>query len=46
MNKVFNWVKSHKWVILVALTALTAISLLFVDKDGVDDNTVDYEVVE
>lgn len=46
MNKVFDWIKSHKWVILVALTALAAISLLFVDKDGVADNTVSYEVVE
>lgn len=47
MKKVWNWIATHKWVVLVALTALAALSLIFVDKDGVADKKVEnYEVVE
>lgn len=47
MKKVWNWIATHKWVVLVALTALAALSLIFVDKDGVaDKEEVTYEAVE
>ena len=47
MKKIWNFINTHKWVILVALTALAALSLIFVDKDGVADKKVEnYEAVE
>ena len=47
MKKIWNWITAHKWVVLVALTALAALSLIFVDKDGVADKKVEnYEAVE
>lgn len=47
MKKVWNWIATHKWVVLVALTALAALSLIFVDVDGVaDKEAVTYEVIE
>lgn len=47
MKKVWNWIATHKWVVLVGLTALAALSLIFVDVDGVaDKGAVTYEVIE
>lgn len=45
MKKVWNWIAAHKWIVLVALTALAALSLIFVDKDGVSNKYgIIYEV--
>ena len=48
MKKVWKWIATHKWVVLLALTVLAALSLLFVDVDGVDNSISieQYEVVE
>lgn len=47
MKKIWNFINTHKWVVLVALTALAALSLIFVDTDGVaDKEAATYEVIE
>lgn len=47
MKKFWKWIATHKWVVLVGLTALAALSLIFVDTDGVaDKEAVTYEVIK
>ena len=49
MKKLWEWIATHKWVVLVGLTALAALSLIFVDTDGVADKEaagVQNEIVE
>lgn len=51
MKKVWMWISSHKLIVLLSLTILAALSLIFVDVDGVAEgadfsNNENIEVVE
>lgn len=47
MNRLWNWIKSNKWVILVVITLVAAISMIFVDKDGIaEKEAVTREIVK
>ena len=51
MKKVWMWIGSHKLIVLLGLTILAALSLIFVDVDGIADdadfsNNENIEVVE